>query len=78
MRGEPLQQIRKECNMTQPLEKVDQTNCSESDGALNFLSDRTDEQLLSTATELCLLYLQCERLLKKQETILGNGQEDAC
>jgi hypothetical protein len=66
--------------MTQPLEKVDQANCSESesDGALNFLSDRTDEQLLSTATELCLLYLQCERLLKKQQTVLDNGHEDAC
>lgn len=64
--------------MTQPLEKVDQADCSESDGALNFLSDPTDELLLSTATELCLLYLQCERLLKKQETVLGNGHEDGC
>jgi len=73
-----FQRIGKEFNMTQPLEKADQTNCSEPDGALNLFSDRTDEQLLFTATELCLLYLQCEKLLKKQEIVLGGCPEDVC
>ena len=64
--------------MTQPLDKVEQKNRSESNDSAKYRSDRTNEQLLSTATELCLLYLQCERLLKKQETVLGDGHEDAC
>lgn len=64
--------------MVQYLEKVEQTNHSESDYVTKYLSDYTNEQLLSTATELCLLYLQCERLLKKQETVLGDSREDAC
>lgn len=64
--------------MTQPFEKMEQTNHSESGSVTKYLSDCTNEQLLSTATELCLLYLQCEKLLKKQESVLGGGPEDVC
>ena len=64
--------------MAHYLEKEKQTNHYESDGAAKYLADCTDEQLLSTATELCLLYLQCEKLLKKQEIVLGGGPADVC
>jgi len=64
--------------MTQPLEIAEQTNHSESGSVSKFLSDCTNEELLSTATELCLLYLQCEKLLKKQKSVLGGDREDVC
>ena len=72
-----LKRIGNELNMAQPHEKVERTNRSESDSAAKYLSDRTNEQLLSTATELCLLYLQYEKFLKKQEAGLGDGRGDA-
>jgi len=33
--------------------------------------DRDHDQLLSAATELCLIYLECEKILKKHERAIG-------
>ncbi len=37
----------------------------------NSASDRDKDQLLSTATKLCLIYLECEKIIKKHEQVLG-------
>ena len=32
---------------------------------------RDNDQLLSAATELCLIYLECEKIIKKHRQVLG-------
>ena len=62
--------------MPQSAEKLDQKNSSEPVGVAEHPADRSSKKLLFAATELCLLYLQCEKLLKKQEIVLGGSSED--
>lgn len=44
---------------------------SESDAMEKDNSNLNQEKFLSAATELCLMYLQCEKLIKRHEAALG-------
>ena len=46
----------------------------ETDGQVNTHAVNTwyNDQLLSAATELCLIYLECEKILKKHERVLDS------
>ena len=46
---------------------------NEADGNIgeNPVLNLENDQLLSAATELCLIYLECEKIIKKHEEALG-------
>ena len=62
--------------MTKHMEKAERSNNPGSDAAAEYLSDPTTDQLLSTATQLCLLYLEYEKLLKKQKALFKDDPKD--
>lgn len=43
----------------------------ESDDMEKDISNLKQEKFLSAATELCLMYLHCDKLIKKHEAALG-------
>jgi hypothetical protein len=46
-------------------------NTTGNDVGKKSATDPDKDQLLSTATELCLMYLQCEKLIRKHEKALN-------
>ena len=51
--------------LLEPADKDDDTVAGHA------VDDRDHDQLLSAATELCLIYLECEKILKKHERATG-------
>jgi len=51
---------------------LEAVNQAEGEGAENTDNDRDKDEMLSAATELCLIYLECEKIIKKHQQVLGS------
>lgn len=51
---------------------LEAVNQAEGEGAENADNDRDKDEMLSAATELCLIYLECEKIIKKHQQVLGS------